>query len=65
MAVEFLDKFPAQGFCLGFAGFDPAAVEAGHVGLRLMADLAHSLGGTLTITSSPGAGTMVRMVVPR
>jgi signal transduction histidine kinase len=47
------------------AGFDPAAVEAGHVGLRLMADLAHSLGGTLTITSSPGAGTTVRMVVPR
>jgi signal transduction histidine kinase len=47
------------------AGFDPAAVEAGHVGLRLMDDLAHSLGGTLTITSSPGAGTTVRMVVPR
>ena len=47
------------------AGFDPAAVEAGHVGLRLLSDLAHSLGGTLTITSSPGAGTTVRMVVPR
>ena len=46
-------------------GFDPAAVEAGHVGLRLLADLAHSLGGTLTLTSSPGAGTTVRMMVPR
>ncbi len=46
-------------------GFDPAAVEAGHVGLRLLADLAHSLGGTLTIDSAPGSGTTVRMVVPR
>ena len=46
-------------------GFDPAAVQAGHVGLRLLADLAHSLGGTLTIDSSPGSGTTVRMVAPR
>jgi signal transduction histidine kinase len=46
-------------------GFDPAAVEAGHVGLRLLGDLAHSLGGTLTIESAPGSGTTVRMVVPR
>ncbi len=46
-------------------GFDPTAVEAGHVGLRLLADLAHSLGGTLAIDSAPGSGTTVRMVVPR
>jgi two-component system, NarL family, sensor kinase len=46
-------------------GFDPDAVETGHVGLRLLADLAHSLGGTLTIDSSPGSGTTLRMVVPR
>jgi two-component system, NarL family, sensor kinase len=46
-------------------GFDPANVEAGHVGLRLLADLADSLGGTLTVDSSPGADTMVQMVVPR
>lgn len=46
-------------------GFDPATVEAGHVGLRLLADLAHSLDGTLTIDSAPGTGTTVRMVVPR
>ena len=47
------------------AGFDPVGVESGHVGLRLLADLAHSLGGALTIVSAPGAGTTVRMVVPR
>ncbi len=46
-------------------GFDPNAVQPGHVGLRLLADLAHSLGGTLTIDSAPGSGTTVRMVVPR
>ncbi len=47
------------------AGFDPGRVEAGHVGLRLLADLAHALGGTLTIDSAPGSGTTVAMVVPR
>jgi signal transduction histidine kinase len=46
-------------------GFDPDTVETGHVGLRLLADLAHSRGGTLTVDSAPGAGTTVRMVVPR
>ena len=46
-------------------GFDPNVVEPGHVGLRLLADLAHSLGGTLTIDWAPGSGTTVRMVVPR
>ena len=46
-------------------GFDPAGVEAGHVGLRLLADLAHSLGGTLEIDSAKGSGTTVRMVAPR
>jgi signal transduction histidine kinase len=46
-------------------GFDPDTVETGHVGLHLLADLAHSRGGTLTVDSAPGAGTTVRMVVPR
>lgn len=46
-------------------GFDPTAVEPGHVGLRLLADLAHSRGGTLTVDSAPGSGTTVRMVVPQ
>lgn len=46
-------------------GFDPAAVEPGHVGLRLLTDLAHSRGGTLTVDSTPGSGTTVRMVVPQ
>jgi signal transduction histidine kinase len=47
------------------AGFDPAGVEPGHVGLRLLADLADSLDGTLHVESTPGSGTTVRMVVPR
>jgi signal transduction histidine kinase len=46
-------------------GFDPAEVEPGHMGLRLLTDLAASAGGTLAIDSAPGAGTRVRLVVPR
>jgi two-component system NarL family sensor kinase len=46
-------------------GFDPAAVPADHVGLRILADLAGSLDGSLTVDSTPGMGTTLTMVVPR
>ena len=61
------------------AGFDPAAVAshaaargrvAGHpaarrhFGLTIMRERVQSLGGSLTITSSPGAGTTVHAHVP-
>ncbi len=36
----------------------------GHFGLRLMRDLADHAGGTLTVLSSPGHGTLVRLEVP-
>jgi two-component system, NarL family, sensor kinase len=46
-------------------GFDPAAKAAdGHVGLRLIADLAAEAGGDFTVVSRPGAGTVVRLEVP-
>jgi signal transduction histidine kinase len=45
-------------------GFDPTAVPPDHVGLRLLTDLAGSLGGTLTVESAPGQGTMLHMEVP-
>ena len=35
-----------------------------HFGLRLMRDLADHAGGTLTVLSSPGHGTLVRLEVP-
>ncbi|KRV49323.1 diguanylate cyclase [Wenjunlia vitaminophila] len=47
-------------------GFDPDAVRrAGrHLGLVSMRDRARAVGGTLHITSAPGRGTVVEMVVP-
>jgi signal transduction histidine kinase len=42
------------------AGFDPAAAEgpeAGHFGLQGMRERARKIGGSLAITSAPGAGT--------
>jgi two-component system, NarL family, sensor kinase len=45
-------------------GFDPADVPVGHVGLRLLADLAAEHGTDLTVESRPGEGTTVRLVVP-
>lgn len=49
-------------------GFDPLAAGTvttdGHVGLRVMSDLVHELGGTLQLESAPAAGTAVRLEVP-
>lgn len=50
-------------------GFDvgresTASAARGHVGLRGLRDLAADLGGELTVRSSPGSGTTVRMEVP-
>jgi signal transduction histidine kinase len=41
-----------------------AAGTNGHVGLRLLDDLARDAGGTLDVTSSPGSGTRLRLEVP-
>lgn len=48
-------------------GYDTAAEassRAGHMGLQLMQQRADELGGDLTITSSPGAGTTVCFELP-
>ena len=49
-------------------GFSPDeaedARESDHFGLRLMRDLADHAGGRLTVLSSPGHGTLVRLEVP-
>ncbi len=47
------------------SGFDSTAVVAGRLGLASMRERAERLGGELTITSSVGSGTTVRVVVPR
>ena len=46
------------------AGFDPDAVPAGSLGLTGMRERASLVGGTLQITSAPGAGTGVTLDVP-
>jgi PAS domain S-box-containing protein len=46
-------------------GFDASAgPRAGHHGLRSMAERARLMGGRLSITSQPGQGTTVELVVP-
>ena len=45
------------------AGFDPASVSGGY-GLRGMRTRVAEAGGTLTVHSSPGAGTRVSAMVP-
>jgi signal transduction histidine kinase len=45
------------------SGFDPAARHPGHFGLESMHSRATELGGVLTISSAPGAGTVVRVEV--
>ena len=48
-------------------GFDQSAIQSnyvGHLGLIGMQERAESLGGQLTIQSSPGFGTQVMLVVP-
>jgi len=49
-------------------GFSPEAAEAaredGHLGLRVLADMAQDAGGRLDIDSEPGRGTRVSLEVP-
>jgi signal transduction histidine kinase len=44
-------------------GFDPAATPLGH-GFMNMGDRLGAIGGVLTVTSSPGAGTTIRGAIP-
>jgi signal transduction histidine kinase len=43
------------------SGFDPGARHPGHFGLESMHGRAAELGGVLTISSAPRAGTVVRV----
>jgi signal transduction histidine kinase len=45
-------------------GFDPSEGHPGHFGLDSMRSRATEIGGRLTIASSPGYGTVVRVRVP-
>jgi PAS domain S-box-containing protein len=43
-------------------GFDPTLARPGHMGLTTMADRAERIGGQLIIESSPGNGTLTRVI---
>ncbi len=46
-------------------GFDPAAVgNSAGMGLNNIRDRAERLGGSAAVTSSPGGGTRVKVMVP-
>jgi two-component system sensor histidine kinase UhpB len=71
--VDFeLRVFPSHGVELRVRdngkGFNPAAVdgdENGGIGLSGMAERARLVGGELSVTSTPGAGTRVRLYIPQ
>ena len=44
------------------AGFDPGAVTADHLGLKIMRERAEAIGAKLSIYSEPGDGTQVSVV---
>jgi len=48
-------------------GFDPDAEENGglHVGIQIMKERAHRIGGAFEIQSRPGMGAAVRLALPR
>jgi signal transduction histidine kinase len=46
------------------AGFDPANVPPGHLGVGTMAERLSQVGGELAILSTPGQGTTVRATIP-
>jgi two-component system, NarL family, sensor kinase len=48
-------------------GFDPSTLDrpdAGHLGLRLLRDLAEDAGGSFDVSSTSGCGTEVRLELP-
>ncbi|MCK4576005.1 PAS domain S-box protein [candidate division WOR-3 bacterium] len=53
--------------CDNGKGFDTVKVKQGtkmHIGLRSMTEMAESLGGTFDITSTPGQGTEIVVILP-
>jgi PAS domain S-box-containing protein len=46
-------------------GFDPNRSFPGHLGLHTMRERAAQLGGTLELSSAPGHGTRLRVMIPR
>jgi len=71
IAVRLDEMGPADAPCLelevrddGYGFETEGAVPARHYGLVMMEEQAAAVGGVLQVTSAPGAGTVVRLVVP-
>jgi signal transduction histidine kinase len=45
-------------------GFETAAPQPGHLGLRTMAQRMDQLGGALTVDARPGRGTRISAAIP-
>ena len=72
-AVDVTVRDEAAGFVMEITddgiGFDLDAARSrpgnGHLGLSVLADLAAAAGATLSVRTAPGAGTSLRLEVPR
>ncbi len=65
VSVE-LERGPAYVFRVGDdgRGFDPDARADGHVGLAIMRERAHRIGGRITVDSRPGTGACITLRLP-
>ncbi|WP_239126606.1 sensor histidine kinase [Asanoa siamensis] len=63
VALDYGEAAVVLTVCDSGPGFDPAAVTSGY-GLSGMRARVSQVGGSLTVTSSPGAGTTLRVEVP-
>lgn len=65
VSVE-LERGPAYVFRVGDdgCGFDPDARVDGHVGLAIMRERAHRIGGQITVDARPGTGARITLRLP-
>jgi len=47
------------------SGFDPTVIPAGHMGIAGMRARASQIGATIDVSSTPGSGTRIEVLVPR
>lgn len=61
-----LERGPAYVFRVSDdgRGFDPGARVEGHVGLAIMRERAHRIGGRITVESRPGTGACITLRLP-
>ncbi|MFQ3568135.1 MAG: ATP-binding protein, partial [Aggregatilineales bacterium] len=64
VAVNASERYLSITICDNGIGLNLHQTERSHFGLATMRERAQKIGGTLTITSAPGAGTVIHVRIP-